>query len=1130
MIPSKIRRDGVKGRFDPSEPLHMTTRHAAARVRVNSDPSINGSYEDEDDRQPPFDEVRSATSRSLGSPTSLKGRRMSGTSNNSPPNRHPSSETKRRRSSARPVSPVQQQRHLSPGRKRKRSTPTPQPETPNGSGTIATPAANLNYSFDKQIIGFVPRDALSDRELGGSSPSGSDEQMASGYLGITESTEFTPAVSEAVSPVSENSDVEVSFPAKDVVKAAFPSIEINDADEADDIDELGEADEAEDAEDVDDVDVEDGDGDDQSRVYGEGFPRRRWAGRRRAEHPVPEIEAVMRRQLALKSMYRSISRALKPVLAEIAFKTVEELEANPSKHQEVVEYQGTNDKAGIQEQLDQALERRKQQINAQLKWNQQLLKEAQAAEIEVRESRRRLQIEEKRDQLFDRLEHDMLVIARKAQLSNDNTSYETSDEDGDVLPMPKGMGYRFTRKNALDPKYDSRSRMALEMERATSDLHARYKMTKMLREFEDSEEIDLARGFTVMDPRARNAAIARSTGIRTTDTLANAAAEIELVANKPKIPVIPNAEALGLQMLGDLAIRPSIRAPEPGSGNKTIGVEKHIEKKPEIQMPPPLPPPPHGRRSAVFDIINLLQQDTFGQLSNQRQAFDSPGLALSSPRRSSNPAPASREHGLKSPMSNTSSGLAFAPPPAMSPTYGGAHQSQHMFSHPQHSRTVSLGSPSQIKHPQFHPAGPDGSHWHQTQLSASRDGEPGQAGYNQRSLQLFSQDGPLRIERVAPAESHEHRQPPPPPEDRFNDNSPSSHLLARPLAQAQSQSQWEAPGSTVSGATDFRGQQMASPHGRGHSGDANASTPALQQRSRASSTKSHSTSRDFTPDTGNAGDSAYHKRQQAESTIKFSSKLSKEQRSGRSRKDHRSAPKSNQGSPAVDNKPPIIKYHLNPSAPVLAESGGSMNRFRLNRAVGAEAWPTSPTPGPPQAGQQGGYYPQQDLFSQPTQHPPRHIAPPIPGYPSRFFSDTHHSQRSSLPGAGQQHWQHPPPGTSVFGMPQGAHPPGYQPPAEQWQHQPPPPHFGPPNPARGPHGTMQTTATPVTQQYGGPTIAPASGPQDRHAIYSNTGSSNHLPAFAQRGSQEANNSRKRAQSDAPKHEFRQYVPKDKSTR
>ena len=65
---------------------------------------------------------------------------------------------------------------------------------------------------------------------------------------------------------------------------------------------------------------------------------KRLPGRRRAPNPNISIEADLRRQLQLKMGYRAVAKALKPVLAELAKRTVEELETGPDAHKRSEEY------------------------------------------------------------------------------------------------------------------------------------------------------------------------------------------------------------------------------------------------------------------------------------------------------------------------------------------------------------------------------------------------------------------------------------------------------------------------------------------------------------------------------------------------------------------------------------------------------------------------------------------------------------------------------------------------------------------------------------------------------------------------------------------------------------------------
>lgn len=62
-------------------------------------------------------------------------------------------------------------------------------------------------------------------------------------------------------------------------------------------------------------------------------------GRRRAPHSNINIEVDLRRQLQLKMGYRAIVKALKPVLAELAERTMNEVEIDPEAHKHYDEYE-----------------------------------------------------------------------------------------------------------------------------------------------------------------------------------------------------------------------------------------------------------------------------------------------------------------------------------------------------------------------------------------------------------------------------------------------------------------------------------------------------------------------------------------------------------------------------------------------------------------------------------------------------------------------------------------------------------------------------------------------------------------------------------------------------------------------
>lgn len=91
----------------------------------------------------------------------------------------------------------------------------------------------------------------------------------------------------------------------------------------------------------------------QSPQKGEsGQISKRLPGRRRAHHADVNIEVLLRRQLELKVSYRAVTKALKPILAELAERTARELEADTELYKNYDAY------AEVEEELNAYLERR----------------------------------------------------------------------------------------------------------------------------------------------------------------------------------------------------------------------------------------------------------------------------------------------------------------------------------------------------------------------------------------------------------------------------------------------------------------------------------------------------------------------------------------------------------------------------------------------------------------------------------------------------------------------------------------------------------------------------------------------------------------------------------------------------
>ena len=561
----------------------MTTRRAAKSGNPNSSPSVNGSIGDDTSRRGSLDDLRPITSYSNGSQASAKSRRLSeiSASNVIPDSHmngiHYSEQINSSEGKSKTFSPIQQS--PSPSRKRKRSSSTSlQAPISEQSNKVAKMSYQNNDDVsgdgeEKDAVKVVTPEHLSDRDAPPSQASSQSERMdQDDGTRPAFSIDATPALSGQVSPATSESNSQEEYPLAKPLGAALEEYaktqdQQEDPDDQDDAVDVGE--DADDAEEVDE----------QVRSDEDGRPKRgRFGGRRRARHPNPRVEKAMQRQAQLKTAYRSIARSLKPVLAEIASRTIDDLETNAELHLEAMEYEPV--KLG----LDDAYEERKTHLNAQVRLNEEQLTQTKDAESEVVKAQWRADFYKLQDTELDRLEREMRKIIRTAALDGIDADCETEDED-DIIPRPKGMGYRWKRTGTLDSVYDSRSRLALETVQSTADMQKRFEMRKLLAELEDEDKPDELAGFTIMDNARREMAMERRQGAEAVKTIAEAAAEIERIS---QIPVIRNEDALGLQMLGDLASRPSIASSAPPPLRSKPSRDSFVGQTPPRPMPPPL--------------------------------------------------------------------------------------------------------------------------------------------------------------------------------------------------------------------------------------------------------------------------------------------------------------------------------------------------------------------------------------------------------------------------------------------------------------------------------------------------------------------------------------------------------------
>ena len=366
----------------------------------------------------------------------------------------------------------------------------------------------------------------------------------------------------------------------------------------------------------------------------------KFGGRRRAQHPDNNVEIAMRRQALLKTAYRTMARAQKNILAEITQRNIDELESNATAHAEAAEFEG------VMQALEDRLAERKALIHLQHKYKAQQLEITRDSNCELARDHCRRQIEDVEEAKIEQLNYECLRIARAAQLAD---GHETEDED-DTIPKLKGMNHRWKRGPGLDQAYDSRSRLAMETRRATDEMQARYNMHEFLQALPDADfPKKVVAPFTVFDDRPRTAASLNREGENALNMLATAGAEVERVAS---IPIIPNEQALGLQLLGDLASRPSITGGRPQSSgsisdpflarpmprplqlqvpNEPTPIQLRMSPRTQIAMgdrfePPSMPPPQTPRSEATTSArspeVGSLDQPTGMSLTGRNPSHN----------------------------------------------------------------------------------------------------------------------------------------------------------------------------------------------------------------------------------------------------------------------------------------------------------------------------------------------------------------------------------------------------------------------------------------------------------------------------------------------------------------------------
>ncbi|KAI9728767.1 MAG: hypothetical protein M1828_002873 [Chrysothrix sp. TS-e1954] len=206
---------------------------------------------------------------------------------------------------------------------------------------------------------------------------------------------------------------------------------------------------------------------------------KRLPGRRRAPHSDDSIEADLRRQLELKVAYRAVVKGLKPVLAELVDRTVHSLEDDHHAHEQYDEYNT------IATELDCRLQRRLEVLEEQSRLEKELL----SNELDVER---------------DVIAQHILSLIRDMEKAQDD---EATDEEYGLVPPLYNQNHAEHVRQPLASKFDSRSRLYVEVEGLWKDMQTRHTLCKEQQEL-DTAITDAPKGFAVFDGERRRCALA----------------------------------------------------------------------------------------------------------------------------------------------------------------------------------------------------------------------------------------------------------------------------------------------------------------------------------------------------------------------------------------------------------------------------------------------------------------------------------------------------------------------------------------------------------------------------------------------------------------------------------------------
>ncbi|KZM24577.1 hypothetical protein ST47_g4295 [Ascochyta rabiei] len=304
---------------------------------------------------------------------------------------------------------------------------------------------------------------------------------------------------------------------------------------------------------------------------------KRLPGRRRQPHPDTNVEVDLRRQLTLKTSYRSVAKVLKGVLDELAQRTNKNLEDDPDYHKQCPEYKPLM--AGLDQKRDTQLD----YLAAWRSERMDQLERVRTAEERIQKQQYINRFEDLRDDCLQRCYFRMKQIEREWKAEQNDA---TDDEDN-VLPPTYTDGVTQGVDDRLSSKFASRSRAYVEADRELKDDVRRKRFAQARAVFVDKEDgaddsiEELSGGFARFAGPDRTEAIAHYN----ISSLTDAAHDVERTPSPqiqlPQVQIIPNDQATMLMLLADLSVAEPTR-----TTNVTVSGEAHEEaKQPQKTVP-----------------------------------------------------------------------------------------------------------------------------------------------------------------------------------------------------------------------------------------------------------------------------------------------------------------------------------------------------------------------------------------------------------------------------------------------------------------------------------------------------------------------------------------------------------------